>query len=82
LGKWIVPVHEIRYSSYKSGMENMSKELETIAREQAGKASQRFADLKPEVWQTIQERFSPPEKEEAGTTPRPRTANSSASIPC
>jgi transposase len=54
-------------------------ELEIIAREQAGKASERFADLKPEVWQAIQERFSPLEKEEAGTTPRPRTASQTVS---
>ncbi|MGA2279946.1 MAG: hypothetical protein ABSG80_06550 [Verrucomicrobiota bacterium] len=50
-------------------------ELETTAREQAGKAPKRFAGLKPEVWQAIQERFTPPEKEETETTPRPRTTS-------
>jgi transposase len=50
-------------------------EMETAALEQSGNAPKRFADLKPEVWQAIQERFSPPEKEEAEKIPRPRTAN-------
>jgi transposase len=50
-------------------------ELEMAAREQAGKAPKRFADLNPEVWQAIQERFSPQEEEETETTHRPRTAS-------
>jgi transposase len=49
-------------------------ELKTAAREQASKAAQRFVGLKAEIWQAIQERFSPPEKDEAETALSPRTA--------
>lgn len=50
-------------------------ELEAAARKQSGEAVKRFTGLKPEIWQAIRERFSPPEKSENEEKPKPRTTS-------
>jgi len=55
-------------------------ELEAAARDQAGNATNRFANVKPEVWQAIEERFKPPAKDEVEIEARPRSRTASQTV--